>query len=91
MLLQVTEELVTVSEFPSQVVGVLWDTYHPDRNVFVVFDNTQIYTYMHIRNSIRGMLSWIYILYPVRFVIFVFYVSVDSVHFEHAVKNVTFW
>ncbi|XP_046667542.1 WD repeat-containing protein 19 [Homalodisca vitripennis] len=50
----VTDDLVLIPDLPTSAAGVLWDTWHPDRNVFIVYDSENMYTYIHIRDSIKG-------------------------------------
>ncbi|KAG8249279.1 WD repeat-containing protein 19 [Homalodisca vitripennis] len=51
----VTDDLVLIPDLPTSAAGVLWDTWHPDRNVFIVYDSENMYTYIHIRDSITAM------------------------------------
>ncbi|KAK7874235.1 hypothetical protein R5R35_006274 [Gryllus longicercus] len=50
----VTDELLKIPDFPSKAVGALWDVQPADRNVFIVFDDTQITTYISIKESVKG-------------------------------------
>nr|CAD7410647.1 unnamed protein product [Timema poppensis] len=50
----VTDELLRIPEFPPNSMGVLWDSLAQDRNVFVVFDNSTIVTYIHVKDSLSG-------------------------------------
>nr|CAD7586642.1 unnamed protein product [Timema genevievae] len=50
----VTDELLRIPEFPPNSMGVLWDSLAQDRNVFVVFDNSTIVTYIHAKDSLSG-------------------------------------
>lgn len=43
-----------VPEFPESAVGVLWDQTEKDKNVFIVYDNQIISTYIHVRDSLDG-------------------------------------
>ncbi|XP_014256519.1 WD repeat-containing protein 19 [Cimex lectularius] len=50
----VHNEMVLIPEFPTTTTGALWDQCPADRNVFIAFDSTTVYTFVHIRDSIDG-------------------------------------
>lgn len=49
-----TNEVFLVPGLPNKVVGVTWDTNLSDRNVFIVFDEHDIFTYIYVKYSIYG-------------------------------------
>ncbi|KAK9508924.1 hypothetical protein O3M35_006365 [Rhynocoris fuscipes] len=50
----VQNTMLLIPEFPSTIVGVLWDISPDDRNVFIAFDTKVLITFIHLRDSIDG-------------------------------------
>lgn len=50
----VSNETVLIPEIPSKITGVVWDSNLADRNVFIIFNEQEIYTYVYIKYSVDG-------------------------------------
>jgi hypothetical protein len=50
----VISEAVPVPNLPNKVLGVTWDSNINDRNIFIVFDQHDIFTYVYVKYSIDG-------------------------------------
>ncbi|XP_043247202.1 WD repeat-containing protein 19-like isoform X3 [Amphibalanus amphitrite] len=50
----VTDLLERIVKFPPQALGVLWENYPLDRNVFIAWDRTTISTFVYTRENIDG-------------------------------------
>ncbi|KAF7280794.1 hypothetical protein GWI33_005520 [Rhynchophorus ferrugineus] len=50
----VTSELIMIPNMPNKLNGVTWDSNISDRNIFVVYDDHEIHTYLYIRLFIEG-------------------------------------
>lgn len=46
--------MLTIPNLPNKVNGVTWDSYVHNRNVFIVYDDQEIITYIYIPYSING-------------------------------------
>ncbi|XP_067012869.2 WD repeat-containing protein 19 [Anabrus simplex] len=49
-----SDQLLKIPDFSTKCAGALWDTQIMDRNVFVVFDDSQIFTYIYVKDSVEG-------------------------------------
>lgn len=52
--LKVTNDLIRVPEFPQSCLGVLWDIWPLDKNVFVAFDDKSVVTFVYVPESVHG-------------------------------------
>ncbi|XP_017769670.1 PREDICTED: WD repeat-containing protein 19 [Nicrophorus vespilloides] len=50
----VLNETLPVPELPNKVSGVTWDSNLTDRNVFIVYDENEIDTYLYVKFSVHG-------------------------------------
>lgn len=50
----VRNDLIKVPEFPQSCIGVLWDIWPADKNVFIAYDDKTIVTYVYIPESVHG-------------------------------------
>ncbi|RZB40660.1 WD repeat-containing protein 19 [Asbolus verrucosus] len=50
----VINEVVSIPNLPNKVVGVTWDSNINDRNIFIVYDRHDIFTYVYVKCSIYG-------------------------------------
>ncbi|XP_048517184.1 WD repeat-containing protein 19 [Dendroctonus ponderosae] len=50
----VTNELIPIPNIPSKVNGVTWDSNICDRNIFIIYDDNDIHTYLYIKLHIDG-------------------------------------
>lgn len=50
----VINQNVVIPDLPNKVVGVTWDSNIHDRNIFIVYDQHDIYTYVYVKYSIYG-------------------------------------
>nr|XP_022918657.1 WD repeat-containing protein 19 [Onthophagus taurus] len=50
----VNNEVIMVPDMTHDVKGVLWESCVTERNVFIVFDNQDIYTYIYVKLSVYG-------------------------------------
>ncbi|XP_066952339.1 LOW QUALITY PROTEIN: WD repeat-containing protein 19 [Macrobrachium rosenbergii] len=50
----VNDDLLEIPEFPGSCKGCLWENCPSDRNVFVLFDEKQLYTYVLHQEHIKG-------------------------------------
>ncbi|CAG0921516.1 unnamed protein product [Notodromas monacha] len=50
----VNDETISIPSTPAKALAVLWENWLPDRNVFIIHDDTWIYTYIFRRESIDG-------------------------------------
>ncbi|EFA01913.1 WD repeat-containing protein 19 isoform X3 [Tribolium castaneum] len=50
----VINEVVLIPNLPNKVLGVTWDSNINDRNIFIVYDQHDIFTYVYVRYSING-------------------------------------
>ena len=46
--------LLKIPEFPATCTGVLWDCNPQEHNVFGVFDDSKIVTFIYIKDSVDG-------------------------------------
>lgn len=49
-----TNEVFTIPGLPNKIVGVTWDNNLSDRDVFIVYDEHDIFTYIYVKYSIYG-------------------------------------
>jgi hypothetical protein len=54
-MLQVTDEMLKIPDFTPKCSGALWDCDTQERNVFLVFDDTNITTYLYDKDSVQGL------------------------------------
>jgi hypothetical protein len=54
-MLQIADEMLKIPDFPPSCSGALWDCDTQEHNVFIVFDDTKIITYLYDKDSIEGM------------------------------------
>lgn len=47
-----------IGGLPNKINGVVWDNSFRDRNVFIVFDEHDVITYIYIKHSIYGKHSF---------------------------------
>ncbi|XP_057660350.1 WD repeat-containing protein 19 [Diorhabda carinulata] len=47
-------EVVSIPNLPSKVVGIVWDSNIAERNIFIVYDENNIYTYHYVSRSTKG-------------------------------------
>jgi hypothetical protein len=57
--LKVISEAVPVPNLPNKVLGVTWDSNINDRNIFIVFDQHDIFTYVYVKYSIDGRYKFV--------------------------------
>lgn len=57
--------MLLIPDFPSTTLGVLWDISQVDRNVFVAFDSKVIMTFIHLRDSIDGLIFELFVQFVV--------------------------
>ncbi|KAK5643690.1 hypothetical protein RI129_007535 [Pyrocoelia pectoralis] len=50
----VTNEIVTIPDLPNKMSGVIWDSNLSDRNVFLIYNELEILTYIYVKLSIYG-------------------------------------
>ncbi|XP_066257249.1 WD repeat-containing protein 19 isoform X1 [Euwallacea similis] len=50
----VTNELISIPNMPPKVNGVTWDSHISDRNIFIIYDDNDIHTYLYIKLHIDG-------------------------------------
>lgn len=51
----VTNDTLTLPDpIPTKISGVCWDSNMADRNIFIVFNEAEIVTYVYVRTSIHG-------------------------------------
>uniref|UniRef100_A0A3P9KAP6 WD repeat-containing protein 19 n=1 Tax=Oryzias latipes TaxID=8090 RepID=A0A3P9KAP6_ORYLA len=50
----VTASCFELPDFSPTITGVLWDTWHADRGVFVAYDNDKVYTYAFHKTTVYG-------------------------------------
>ncbi|XP_050295176.1 WD repeat-containing protein 19 [Anthonomus grandis grandis] len=50
----VTNELISIPNIPNKVKGVTWDSNISDRNVFIIYDDNDIHTFLYIRHHMGG-------------------------------------
>ncbi|KAK4886815.1 hypothetical protein RN001_003086 [Aquatica leii] len=50
----VINELVSIPNLPSKITGIIWDSSLTDRNIFVVYNDVEILTYIYNKLSIYG-------------------------------------
>lgn len=50
----VTTELVGVPDPPMQISGLVWDSNLADRNIFLIYNDQDIFTYIYIKFNIHG-------------------------------------
>jgi hypothetical protein len=55
----VISEAVPVPNLPNKVLGVTWDSNINDRNIFIVFDQHDIFTYVYVKYSIDGRYKFV--------------------------------
>ena len=60
----VNDSIFNIPNLPARVQNLIWDSNPYDKGIFVVHDETTIYTYIFCREAIRGRLKigYIYIL-----------------------------
>lgn len=46
--------MFSIPGLPNKILGVTWDSNLSDRNVFIVYDDHNIYTYIFVKYSIYG-------------------------------------
>lgn len=46
--------MLLIPGFPSTAVGAIWDLWHLEKNVFIVYDSVNIITYIYTRDSLNG-------------------------------------
>lgn len=51
----VINECVGIPDLPNKVVGVTWDSNIHDRNIFIVYDKHDIFTYVYVKYSVYGI------------------------------------
>lgn len=49
-----TNETVQVPDTPAKITGVLWESCATERNVFIVYNDEEIFTYIYVKFSIYG-------------------------------------
>jgi hypothetical protein len=54
-MLQVRDEMLKIPDFTPKCSGALWDSDTQERNVFIVFDDTNITTYLYDKDSVQGL------------------------------------
>jgi hypothetical protein len=54
-MLQVANGILKIPDFTPKCSGALWDCDPQERNVFVVFDDTNVVTYLYDKDSIQGL------------------------------------
>lgn len=62
-------EVISIPDLPNKVSKVIWNSVLADRNVFIVFDEQDIYTYIYIKQSIYGKLQLKNIHYDVLYLL----------------------
>ncbi|KAL1509542.1 hypothetical protein ABEB36_004257 [Hypothenemus hampei] len=50
----VTNDMISIPKIPNKVTGVAWDSHISDRNVFIVYDENDIHTYLYVKLHIDG-------------------------------------
>ncbi|KAG5897933.1 hypothetical protein JTB14_014047 [Gonioctena quinquepunctata] len=50
----VSMETISIPSLPNKVLGVVWDSNVADRNVFIVYEEHDISTYIYIKHSTEG-------------------------------------
>lgn len=50
----VCNNVISIPDLPNKVSQVIWDSNLADRNVFIVVDEQDIFTYIYIKQSIYG-------------------------------------
>nr|XP_039264721.1 WD repeat-containing protein 19-like [Styela clava] len=50
----VNDALHKIPDFPSNIQGLVWERYPYDKGVFIVYDETNILTYVYHRESLNG-------------------------------------
>lgn len=50
-------DVLTIPDLPSTINGVTWESNISDRNVFIVFDEHDIFTYLYVKFSVYGKIS----------------------------------
>ncbi|XP_033607097.1 WD repeat-containing protein 19 isoform X3 [Cryptotermes secundus] len=50
----IADEMLKIPDFPASCSGALWDCDAQEHNVFIVFDDTKIITYLYDKDSIEG-------------------------------------
>ncbi|CAH0560259.1 unnamed protein product [Brassicogethes aeneus] len=49
-----TNKSLEIPDLPSKINGVTWDSNISDRNIFIVYDENEIFTYIYVKFSIDG-------------------------------------
>ena len=55
VVFQINSDLIKIPEFPQSCLGVIWDIWPPDKNVFMAYDDKSITTYVFVPESVHGM------------------------------------
>ncbi|KAG1659031.1 WD repeat-containing protein 19 [Nymphon striatum] len=50
----IDDQTILVPDLASNVVSVIWESWPPDKNIFIVYDREYIYTYIHRVETIEG-------------------------------------
>lgn len=50
----VNGDVLIIPDLPTTITGVTWDSNVSDRNVFVMFDEHDIFTYVYVKFSVYG-------------------------------------
>ncbi|KAK9870346.1 hypothetical protein WA026_006430 [Henosepilachna vigintioctopunctata] len=48
----VSSKAIPIPDLPSKITGVTWDSNMADRNIFIIFNDSDIFTYVYVKNSI---------------------------------------
>lgn len=51
----INDQTLIVPDVPSVAAHVIWETSQTDKDIFVIHDNDNIYTYVHLIETIEGM------------------------------------
>lgn len=57
----VNNDLILIPNLPAKISGVLWDNNLADRNVFIIYDDQEIFTHIYNRQSIYGNIRIIFL------------------------------
>ncbi|XP_067137635.1 WD repeat-containing protein 19 [Centruroides vittatus] len=50
----VNDQIIQIVNFPATVRGILWDQWPMDKGIFIAYDDTQIGTFVHAKETIEG-------------------------------------
>lgn len=48
-------EIVSIPDIPSKILGVTWDSCMTERNTFIIHNEEEIYTYIYVKFSVYGL------------------------------------